>query len=100
MISDKPLYGSKWQRARVVFLTANPLCVFHEVRGQIVAATVVDHIVAHKNDLTLFWNRKNWQALCKHCHDSHKQRLERSGVVMGCGLDGVPIDPQHHWHQR
>ena len=58
-----------------------------------------DHIVPHKGDHKLFWDPKNHQALCKQCHDRHKQRLEKSGAVIGCDLDGVPIDPGHHWHR-
>jgi hypothetical protein len=23
--------------------------------------------------------------------------LEKSGSVIGCNLDGLPIDPNHHW---
>lgn len=94
------LYGGKWQRARVAFLTANPLCVDHKSRGYVVEATVVDHIVAHKGDLKLFWDRKNWQPLCKQCHDSHKQRLEKSGAVVGCNVNGLPLDAGHHWNVR
>jgi 5-methylcytosine-specific restriction enzyme A len=30
---------------------------------------VVDHIIPHRGDMTLFWNRKNWQAMSKTCHD-------------------------------
>lgn len=62
-------YGHKWQQARDGFLRANPLCKRHEDRGEIVAATVVDHIVPHKGDMELFWRRSNWQPLCKRCHD-------------------------------
>lgn len=62
-------YGHKWQQAREQFLRAHPLCRRHEARGEVVAATVVDHIVPHKGDQDLFWRRSNWQPLCKHCHD-------------------------------
>lgn len=92
-------YGYKWQQAREVFLRAHPLCRMHADRGELVPATVVDHIVAHRGDRSLFWKRDNWQPLCKACHDGTKQRLERSGVLQGCGADGVPIDPNHHWHK-
>jgi len=34
------------------------------------AATVVDHIIAHKGNANLFWDESNWQALCKRCHNS------------------------------
>ncbi len=67
-------YGSKWQRERAVFLQKNPVCVEHRKRGQVVPATVVDHIVPHKGDQVLFWRRSNWQALCKACHDRKTAR--------------------------
>ncbi len=47
----------------------------------------------------MFWDRRNWQALCKACHDSHKQAQEKSGgVLRGAGTDGTPLDPAHPWN--
>ena len=37
--------------------------------GKLTPATVVDHIVPHRGDPRLFWDEKNWQPLCKECHD-------------------------------
>ncbi len=62
-------YGYKWQQASKGFLKAHPLCTRHELRGDVVAAEVVDHIVPHRGDMDLFWKRANWQPLCKRCHD-------------------------------
>lgn len=62
-------YGSKWQSARLQFLDQNPLCAECQRNGHITPATVVDHIVPHRGNKDLFWNRRNWQALCKTCHD-------------------------------
>ena len=90
-------YGSRWQKAREAWLREHPLCVDHLARGQLVAATVVDHVRPHKGDLKLFWDRHNWQSLCKNCHDSIKQAKERSGIIRGCDLSGIPIDPSHPW---
>lgn len=84
-------YGGKWQRAREFFLQRNPLCVFCQKRGRPELATVVDHIIPHKGDLKLFWDRKNWQPLCKSCHDGEKQALERGREIQQIGLDGWPI---------
>lgn len=95
--SAKRGYGYKWQQAREGFLRANPLCVLHEKLGRLVPATVVDHIVPHKGDRALFWDRANWQPLCKQCHDVHKQRLESGGRMVGCDASGVPLDAGHHW---
>jgi 5-methylcytosine-specific restriction protein A len=62
-------YTSRWQKARITFLQRHPLCKNHEQQGQIVEATIVDHIVPHKGDQKLFWDASNWQPLCKPCHD-------------------------------
>ena len=92
-------YNRRWQKYRERYLREHPLCVMHQQQGRAVAAEVVDHIIPHKGDHKLFWDPKNHQALCKQCHDRHKQRLEKSGAVIGCDLNGVPIDPGHHWHR-
>lgn len=95
--SAKRGYGGRWQRYRLTYLRSHALCVMHAELGQVVAAEVVDHITPHKGDHKLFWDPKNHQALCKHCHDAHKQRLEKSGVLPGCNVSGIPLDPNHHW---
>ena len=68
-------YDSKWQKARVFYLAAHPLCVRCEAKGLVKLAMVVDHIIPHKGDKQLFWDSGNWQSLCKPCHD-HKTRTE------------------------
>ena len=69
-------YGGKWQRERLRYLTTNPLCRYCEAEGRVVEATVVDHIIPHRGDQKLFWDRSNWAPLCAHCHSSTKQREE------------------------
>lgn len=61
-------YGSRWQTARKQYLMQNPLCVDCEKHNLVTAARVVDHIVPHQGDQTLFWDRENWQGLCKSHH--------------------------------
>ena len=92
-------YGYRWQQARKQFLQENPFCADHRQRGKKVLATVVDHKIPHRGDERLFWDRTNWQSLCKQCHDTHKQRLEKSGSVIGCNENGIPIDSNHHWNK-
>ena len=75
------LYSYRWQRVRLHFLQEHPLCVMCESRGRIVAASVVDHVIAHRGNVDLFWDQSNWQALCKGCHDSRKQMLEQPNKV-------------------
>ena len=68
-------YGYEWQQYRIEYLIAHPLCA---IRGEgcTLAATVVDHVVPHRGDMSLFWNPANHQAVCNHCHSKHKQRQE------------------------
>ena len=69
-------YGYRWQRARVGWLMAHPLCVMCEAEGKVVAATVVDHVVPHRGDMDLFWDNTNWQSLCGDCHKAKTARGE------------------------
>lgn len=62
-------YDSRWAQARLYFLRFNPVCVKCKKSGALRLAHVVDHIVPHRGDYEKFWNRSNWQALCKSCHD-------------------------------
>ena len=63
------LYDRQWGKARLVFLQQNPLCAACNDKGIVKGAQVVDHIKRHEGDRKLFWDNKNWQALCKPCHD-------------------------------
>lgn len=67
-------YGRRWRAARAAFLREHPLCRACEEKGLIVASTEVDHVVPHKGDRVLFWDRSNWQALCKTCHAAKTAR--------------------------
>ncbi|MFV0262675.1 MAG: HNH endonuclease signature motif containing protein [Kluyvera sp.] len=114
MNKEPRIYGSKWDRERLVYLRAYPLCVMCQEQGKVAAATVVDHITPHElkealrsGDTTaiskaqkLFWSRSNWQGLCKPHHDSTKQRMEKRGFIIGCDESGVPLDPASHWFKR
>ncbi|MFO3723961.1 HNH endonuclease signature motif containing protein [Pseudomonas sp. HLMP] len=107
-------YGHRWRLAREVFLANNPFCVMCSTNRRPVASTVVDHKIAPRLQEAkesgdpeklrvawkLFWDQDNWQPLCKLCHDSVKQRLERSGRIAGCDASGLPLDPNHHWNRR
>ncbi len=73
------MYGSEWRKARLHFLADHPVCVECEARGMVRQATDVDHITRHDGDRTLFWDRDNWQSLCKECHDAKTVRERRAG---------------------
>jgi hypothetical protein len=67
-------------------------------QGKVTIANVVDHVNPHRGDMEKFWNGP-FQSLCERCHNSHKQRQENGGGVMGCDIDGFPIDPDHYWNE-
>lgn len=62
-------YGSRWQKASKGYLDSHPLCAECERHGRTTAATVVDHVIPHKGDQSLFWDSDNWQPLCGTCHN-------------------------------
>jgi 5-methylcytosine-specific restriction protein A len=70
-------YDARWRKLRAAFIAENPLCVFCQRDGRVTPAAVVDHIVAHKGNEILLLDWNNLQSLCKHHHDSTKQKLER-----------------------
>ncbi|MET3578213.1 5-methylcytosine-specific restriction endonuclease McrA [Mesorhizobium robiniae] len=65
-------YTREWEKARANFIALHPTCRYCPA-----PATVVDHVKAHKGNMTLFWNKANWQPLCTPCHSSIKQSRER-----------------------
>ncbi|MCZ4351544.1 HNH endonuclease [Roseovarius aestuarii] len=70
---------ARWQRLRWSVLVRDlftcQMCSKVELDTSLLVA---DHTVRHRGDADLFWDETNLQCLCKHCHDSHKQRAERA----------------------
>ena len=88
------LYDHKWRSYRAKYLKRHSLCVMCQEEGRRTIATVIDHKTPHKGDLSLFWDERNHQPLCKLHHDSVKAREEYNGKrVNPVGLDGWPIKP-------
>ena len=69
-------YTWAWEKARKRFLQANPLCCYCERDGRVTVATVVDHKIPHRGDMTLFWDETNWAPMCVAHHSGEKQREE------------------------
>ncbi|MCI5096646.1 MAG: HNH endonuclease [Rhodobacteraceae bacterium] len=71
----RALYADQnWIRASKAFLRRNPLCHDCAELGAVEPATEVDHIQPHRGDVRLFWDRSNWQSLCKPCHSRKTAR--------------------------
>jgi 5-methylcytosine-specific restriction endonuclease McrA len=92
-------YSSRWDKARATFLRSHPWCVMCAKQGARIAASVVDHIIPHKGDQLLFWNKGNWQSLCAPHHNSTKQAIETRGYSSEIGSDGLPVDPRHPFYR-
>jgi 5-methylcytosine-specific restriction endonuclease McrA len=86
-------YDTRWDKARRTYLASHPWCAKCAEQGKRTAATVVDHIKPHRGDQALFWDRANWQGLCKGHHDRTKQREEKRGHAIGVDVSGRPLDP-------
>jgi 5-methylcytosine-specific restriction enzyme A len=72
--SARPYNDSAWRIGRLQHLLASPLCVVCAARGRTTRATEVDHIRPHRGDRALFFDRSNWQSLCRSCHSSKTNR--------------------------
>ncbi len=61
-------YTYQWHKESRDYLREHPWCVECQKRGIGEPATEVDHIIPHRGDQGLFWDKDNWQGLCKTCH--------------------------------
>lgn len=70
-----------WQRLRWRVLVRDLFtCAFCGKVEGVTRNLVADHKVPHRFNAALFWDDENLQTLCKPCHDSTKQRIERGGA--------------------
>ena len=65
--NDKRWRGRHGLRRQV--LNAQPLCVRCLEQQRVRLATVVDHIVPHRGNQALAFDKTNLRAVCKTCHD-------------------------------
>ncbi|WP_286905729.1 HNH endonuclease signature motif containing protein [Roseovarius sp.] len=69
------LYATRaWKDGRRAFLARHVTCCDCGELGLVVEATEVDHIEPHRGDRAKFFDRTNWQALCKPCHSRKTAR--------------------------
>ena len=90
--------GSRWDKASLNYRRHHPLCARCEAKGKLTLAQCVDHIVPHKGDRKLLWDKSNWQSLCSNCHNSHKKAEELA--IRAVDSEGYPIDPHHRCYRR
>jgi 5-methylcytosine-specific restriction endonuclease McrA len=87
-------------------LNLNPICEVCKKMGRVTTANQVDHVVSMEEGGAAF-DLDNLMSLCQR-HHSRKTVLRDRGfghqpskkpVIPGCGKDGLPIDPTHHWNR-
>lgn len=70
---------SRWQKLRWSILVRDRFTCQMSGCGRVEPDTsllVADHVIPHRGDVSLFWDDRNLQCLCKTCHDSLKQSFE------------------------
>lgn len=72
-------YGRKWQKAAKAFLAEHVWCALCPKDRQPRLATEVDHRIPHHGDEGMFWDKANWQPVCKPCHSAKTAREVRRG---------------------
>lgn len=69
-------YGARWDKSSAGFKRSHPLCLGCEAVGWVTATTITDHVIPHRGEMTLFWDRDGWQPSCGWHHSVVKQKLE------------------------
>lgn len=73
---------ARWQKLRWAVLVRDMFTC--QMCGRVVSDTsqlVGDHRAPHCGDADLFWDESNVWCICKPCHDSDKQSMEKRGVL-------------------
>lgn len=94
MSKQRMYHTARWGRLRTQQLRSEPLCAYCLAKGEVVLATVVDHVIPHRGDPELFY-RGRLQSLCATHHSGSKQSEELRGYALEVGVDGIPVDPLH-----
>lgn len=58
--------SSEWRTKSKAFLQQYPVCNICGIKP----SKITDHIVPHRGNLELFWDRNNWQPVCWSCHSA------------------------------
>ena len=85
-------YGNKWTGAATEFKRLHPWCLGCMAVGVRKATDLVDHIVPHKGDMKLFWNRRNWQPACTWHHNAIKPMVEAKFECGEVGIEALRFD--------
>jgi 5-methylcytosine-specific restriction protein A len=99
-------YNSAWQKFRVLYLRDHPLCRECYKANRLTPATEIHHIVELVNGGSKY-DESNLMELCHSCHaritaaesGGFGNKQGKGKPRADCGVDGVPVDSQHHWNR-
>ena len=98
-----PYNTTAWKRLRRAKLAVQPLCEPCMMRGKLVDARAVDHIIAIAQGGEPFPGVDGLMSMCLSCHAVKTNARDNPNAFggggkvafKGCGTDGTPIDPSH-----
>jgi 5-methylcytosine-specific restriction enzyme A len=85
-------YGGSWKAAAAKFKHAHPYCLGCAALNRKVATEVVDHVVPHRGDQEVFWNKAMWQPACRWHHDVVKKKLEHLYLQGSIAAEALWLD--------
>lgn len=88
----------QWRkRERIAHLQAEPLCRMCRAEGKLTPAHHCDHItpISQGGDP---WGPL--QSLCARHHSQKTAKENGKQVKMGCDINGIPLDSEHHWARK
>ena len=109
MSGGYPYNTARWKRLRAAHLSLYPLCIECIEHGELIASSVVDHIVAMSSGGPAYPGHDGLAALCPPCHSRKTARGPEAGAVRTsgrikprptCDAKGAPLDPLHPWNER
>jgi hypothetical protein len=88
-----------WRKVVAQQLSSTPYCEWCFSADKVyVPAEICHHSTPHRGDVYLFYNNI-FVSLCKTCHDSEAQQIEKIGYSTRVGVDGLPIDLNHPFYK-
>jgi 5-methylcytosine-specific restriction enzyme A len=87
------LYDSRWWKESRAYLLipGNQHCLTCALKGIRTPANTVAHRIAHKGNVTLFWDRANWQPSCRECNSRQAVELEGGFGGVGSKVSGADV---------
>jgi hypothetical protein len=103
-MAEWPYNTARWQKLRHRKLAVEPVCHPCWLRGEVILAKAVDHIVPINSGGAPFPPLDGLMSMCERCHNEKTAANDRANTkpfarkVKGFDADGNPFDPSDDWH--